>query len=64
MAVTDAYEQPLSVEVCEGEIVLRAVNGPFGISLTPAAAEKTAADLAAAARAAQRQASQDAGDRD
>jgi len=52
MTVTQAYEHPLSVEVWDGEIVLRTPEGPFGVSLTAAAAAKTAEDLAEAARSA------------
>jgi hypothetical protein len=49
MTVTKAYDQPLCVEICEGEIVIRARDGPLGISLTADAAAKTAEQLAAAA---------------
>lgn len=60
MVGTAAYEKPLSVEVYDGEVVLRSTEGPFSASLTPAAAAKTAEDLAEAARVACRnQASQD-----
>jgi len=60
MSTTEAYAQPLSVEVCEGEVVLRAANGPFSVSLTAAAAAKTAEGLAQAAKVAlSHQASQD-----
>jgi len=52
MPTLEAYAEPLSVEVCEGEVVLRAVNGPFSVSLTAAAAAKTAKGLAKAAKAA------------
>jgi hypothetical protein len=60
MVSTTAYQKPLSVEVYDGEVVLRSTEGPFSAALTPAAAAKTAADLAEAARTAVRaQASQD-----
>lgn len=60
MVGTGAYQKPLSVEVCDGEVVLRSTEGPFCASLTPAAAAKTAEYLAEAARAAvHNQASQD-----
>ena len=49
MDVTRAYEQPLAVEVCDGEVVLRSEDGPFAVSLTANAAGLTARDLAAAA---------------
>jgi hypothetical protein len=65
MAGTNAYEKPLSVEVYEGEVVLRTSEGPFCASLTAEAAAKTAQDLAEAARAAlSHQASQEATSRD
>lgn len=60
MVGTTAYQKPLCVEVFDGEVVLRSAEGPFSASLTPAAAAKTAEDLAKAARVAIRhQASQD-----
>jgi hypothetical protein len=59
MADTNAYDKPLTVEVCEGEVVLSTPSGPFGISLTADAAARTAHDLATAAKLAMsRQASQ------
>jgi len=59
MKATNAYDQPLSVEVYEGEVVLRTGDGPFAVSLTPDAAAKTAEGLAEAAeRARTDQASQ------
>ena len=65
MAGTNAYEKPLSVEVYDGEVVLRTSEGPFSASLTAEAAAKTAHDLAEAARAAlSHQASQEAISRD
>jgi hypothetical protein len=55
-------DKALTVEVVDGEVVLRAVDGPLGVSLTPSAAAETAALLAeAASRAGGRQAPQ-AGD--
>jgi hypothetical protein len=50
--MTKAYEHPLSVEVCEGEVVLRSDEGPFAVALTADAAAQTAEQLAKAARAA------------
>ena len=65
MAGTNAYEKPLSVEVYEGEVVLRTTEGPFSASLTAAAAAQTAEDLAKAAKLALGdQASQDTVSRD
>jgi hypothetical protein len=59
MSTTKAYEKPLSIEVVDGEVVVRSPDGPTAISLTPAAAAETAGRLAEAAeRAAQPQASQ------
>lgn len=52
MAGTEAYEKPLSVEVYDGEIVIRATEGPFSASLTPQAAAKTAEDLVRAVKEA------------
>ena len=52
MTATNAYEQPLSVEVWDGEVVLRAEAGPFAVSLTPDAAARTAEELAEAAQRA------------
>jgi hypothetical protein len=52
MAGTSAYEKPLSVEVYDGEVVLRTSEGPFSASLTPQAAAKTAEALAEAAKLA------------
>jgi hypothetical protein len=49
---TKAYDEPLSVEICEGEIVLTTKDGPVGISLTPSAAAKTAEQLATVAQIA------------
>jgi len=51
-SMTKAYEKPLAVEIFDGEVVLRATDGPFSASLTAAAAAKTAEDLAEAARTA------------
>lgn len=60
-----AYQKPFSVEVYDGEIVVRSTEGPFSAALTPAAAAKTAEDLAAAAKTAlDRQASQEGSARD
>ena len=65
MAGTNAYEKPLSVEVYDGEVVLRTSEGPFSASLTAEAAAKTAENLAEAAREALRyQASQAGAARD
>lgn len=64
MSDTRAYEEPLAVEVCDGEVVLTTPNGPFGVSLTAAAAALTAEELAAAARALGDHASQPTGMRD
>ena len=59
MSITQAYEQQLYVEVCDGEVVLRSEDGPFAVSLTAQAAALTARELAAAAeRARAPQASQ------
>lgn len=52
MTATSAYDRPLAIEVFDGEVVLRSPEGPFGVSLTAAAAAKTAEDLAVAARQA------------
>jgi hypothetical protein len=49
---TDAYDQPLSVEVFDGEVVVRAATGPMAIALTPRAAAATAEQLAQAAERA------------
>lgn len=54
MASTRAYDKPLSVEVFDGEVVIRAENGPMGVSLTPSAAAQTAQQLAEAATVAER----------
>jgi hypothetical protein len=48
------YDKPLTVEVVDGEVVVRALDGPVGISLTPEAAAGTAVRLAAAAEQAKR----------
>jgi len=65
MAGTNAYEKPLSVEVVDGEVVLRSSEGPLSASLTAEAAAKTAQDLAEAAKTAlAHQASQEAISRD
>ena len=48
------YDKPLAVEVVDGEVVLRALDGPLGISLPPGAAAATAVQLAAAAERARR----------
>jgi len=59
MSVTTAYDKPLIVEVCEGEVVIRAADGPTGFSLTPEAAARTAEQLVdAAMEAIEAQASQ------
>ena len=50
MMPTNAYEEPLVVEVFDGDIVMRTGEGPFAVSLTPTAAAKTAENLARAAR--------------
>lgn len=61
-----AYDRALEVEVYDGEVVLRAIDGPTGVSLTPRAAAETAAKLTKAAleaeqhRAQENQASQGA----
>lgn len=52
MPDTEAYEEPLAVQVCDGEVVLSTPNGPFGVSLTASAAARTAENLAEAARRA------------
>lgn len=49
MSRTRAYEKALCVEVFDGEVVLRADEGPTGVSLTPEAAAETAKQLARAA---------------
>jgi hypothetical protein len=52
MSHQSPYDKPLTVEVVEGEVVVRARDGPLGISLTPRAAAETAVRLAAAAERA------------
>lgn len=52
MASTQAYEKPLSVEVYDGEVVISSTEGPFSVSLTAAAAARTAESLRQAAKAA------------
>ena len=47
-------DKALTIEVIDGEVVLRAVDGPLGMSLTPAAAAETAVQLAKAAECAKR----------
>ena len=54
MPLERAYDKPLTVEVVDGEVVVRAVDGPLGISLTPQAAAETALHLAEAAEQAKR----------
>jgi hypothetical protein len=56
MSQLSPYESPLTVEVVDGEVVVRTLDGPVGISLTPHAAAETAGRLAEAAERA-RQAS-------
>ncbi len=46
---TDVLDKPLCVEICEGEVVLRAPDRPFGVSLTGQAALKTCEALCEAA---------------
>ena len=53
MSKTQAYDKALLVEVYEGEVVLRALDGPMGVSLTPRAAAETAKALAKAAQEAE-----------
>ena len=48
------YDKPLTVEVVDGEVVIRALDGPLGISLTAGAAAETAVQLAMAAERASR----------
>lgn len=65
MTRKSAYDRALSVEVYEGEVVIRSFDGPIGVSLTPQAAAETAAELAKAAElAAEHQASQTSSVRD
>ncbi|MCR5876871.1 hypothetical protein LRS10_23570 [Phenylobacterium sp. J426] len=64
MADTRAYDKPLEVEVVDGEVVVRATDGPMGISLTPDAAAATAQELARAADLAADHASQTGAFRD
>jgi hypothetical protein len=49
---TQAYDKALSVEVYDGEVVLRTSDGPMAVSLTPRAAAETADELAKAAKLA------------
>lgn len=59
MSTTAASDIGLSVEVFDGEVVVRALDRSMGVSLTPRAAAETAEHLAkAAASAAEHQASQ------
>lgn len=65
MTRESAYDKALSVEVFDGEVVLRSLDGPMGVSLTPRAAAETASELAKAAElAAEHQASQTSSVRD
>ena len=57
MSATYAHNTPLSVEVVEGEVVIRSLDGPVGVSLTPEAAKETAKQLAVAADQASQTAS-------
>lgn len=50
---TQAYDKALSVEVYDGEVVLRTNDGPMAVSLTPRAAAETAEQLAKAASLAE-----------
>ena len=52
MDTGQALSQPLLVDVIDGEVVIRAPEGPTGVSLTPAAAALTAQRIADAARRA------------
>ena len=47
---TDALDEPLDVEICDGEVVLIAPGRPFGLSLTGRAALTTGEALSKAAR--------------
>lgn len=47
---TEAFDEPLSVEMCDGEVVLTARGRPFGVSLTGHAALRTGEALSEAAR--------------
>lgn len=53
-----AYDQPLDVDVLEGEVVLRSAAGALSVALTPSAALETARRLERAAEQAGSQASQ------
>ena len=46
---TDALDKPLSVEICDGEVVLSVPDRPFGVSLTGRAALETCEALCQAA---------------
>lgn len=52
MSNTQAYDKALSVEVYDGEVVLRTNDGPTAVSLTARAAAETAKALAQAAELA------------
>jgi hypothetical protein len=58
MSDTRAYDTPLRVEVFDGEVVIRAVEGPMSVALTPKAAAETAKALRRAAEEAAAHASQ------
>jgi hypothetical protein len=47
---TEAFDEPLSVEICDGEVMLIAKGRAFGISLTGSAALKTGEALAQAGK--------------
>lgn len=47
---TEALDEPLSVEICDGEVVLIAPGRPFGVSLTGRAALRTGEALSEAAK--------------
>jgi hypothetical protein len=47
---TEAFDEPLSVEICDGEVVLIAQGHPFGVSLRGSAAVKTGEALGKAGK--------------
>lgn len=47
-----AYDEPLDVEICEGEVVVTAPRGAVAVSLTVEAAAETARRLEEAVRQA------------
>jgi hypothetical protein len=47
---TEAFDEPLEVKVCDGEVVLIARRRPFSVSLTARAALKTGEALSDAAK--------------